>query len=123
MLHTIKAPFATSMAAMLQLIAERFAVEGRPDLSGACLELAAQTGAIKVAFKVDAAQLLVAACDTAGQRGDEELRLKLEALIALLKQGRHATVTGTIQHRARTIGELDGALESMRGQLIRGAGG
>ena len=123
MLHRLQLPFATNLAAMLQLIAERCAMEGRPDLSGACLELAAKAGAVRVDFKIEAVTLLCAACDMAHQRGDDEMRAQLEALVALLKQGKNALITGTIQHVARTPGELDGALEGMRTQMIRAAGG
>ena len=112
------------MPLALQLIAEQLATSGRPDLGGACMELAKEAGDVKFPFKVPAVQLMCAMADEAHRRKDTELASKLGALIATLKQGEHQVVEASVGYRdISTIGELDAALENARARLIRGAGG
>jgi hypothetical protein len=123
-IRSITLPVSLNLAHALLLAAEQLSLKGRGDLAGACQAFAGEAGATKISMRFTLADVIAAGCDSAQAKGDTEMAKRLHELTILLKEGDHATIRGTINRVAgRTPGELDGAIEDLRDQMIRQAGG
>lgn len=92
-------------------------------IAEACERVAALVGDVPVSIEVPAAHLLCQAAEELRRRGDAEAVDVIEGLIREMKAGKNKRIIGRMAFGARSMGEVDGALEEMRKVAEKKLGG
>ncbi len=102
------------------VFANRDGTEEGKEVAHLCAALAKKHGPdAEITIAIPAVDVLCRLADGLREMGAHEDVETIDKIVMLLKQGQPRVVTATLGFTARTVGELDGKLESIRDRLTQ----